>query len=249
MNHLLREDHMKMRLGAVSAVFILCAFAGLSAICNAAIVTYSGQDDGAPVTGPFPNSAVAQFSFTTAAGSLGAIHTITFEDQPVGFNASFLAAPGVTATLNAIDQGNGLSGISDGNIIGSIYGFNTTPSGRNWLGFAGGSAIFDFTVPVQSFGVYLTGLQTTYTSSLTIAFTDNQSEVLNLPVNVSGGAQYFGFTDAGASITRIQIANISNDGWGIDDITFTPVPEPGTMLILSSGLLGLLVFRNRPRNQ
>ncbi|MBP1727781.1 MAG: domain containing protein [Deltaproteobacteria bacterium] len=38
---------------------------------------------------------------------------------------------------------------------------------------------------------------------------------------------------------------ISGNDFALDDITLTPVPEPGTMLLLGAGMLGLAVFGKR----
>ena len=231
---------MKMR--TIGAIIVLLALIALPAIASAAIVTFSGQDDGAPVVGPFPNSVAAQTAFTAAAGVLGSLNTITFENLAVGYYTPFTAAPGVSVSYNGTDYGSGLSGISN-TTIGNLYGFNTTTGGSQWFGFPGGSATFAFTNPTQSFGMYLTGLETIATSSVTVSFNDGTSQVLSSPVNPDGGAQYFGFTDAGASIVSITINNIPSstdyiDAWGIDDVTFNgsaAVPLPGAVLLFRCG--------------
>lgn len=47
----------------------------------------------------------------------------------------------------------------------------------------------------------------------------------------------------GATLTFSN--STKNDGWGIDDITIGNVPEPGTLLLLGLGLLGLGAARRR----
>jgi hypothetical protein len=210
------------------------------------IVTYSGQDDGAAITGPFPNSYAAQEAFDAVAGTLSPIGTIDFENQPLGYNANFTAAPGVTVSLTGPNYGDGFSGIST-TTFGNLYGFNTTPGGANWLGFAGGTATFAFASPTEYFGFWLTGVQTVFTSSLTVTFSDGASQSLDVPINVNGGAQYFGFTDPGSAIASVTISNISNDAWGIDDVQYNTVPEPSSLLLLGGGALAVLIRRKRSR--
>jgi hypothetical protein len=68
---------------------------------QATIVTFAGQDDRAPVTGPFPNSVAAQASFEAAAAAFGTLNAITYENLAVGFYSPIAAAPGVSIALNA----------------------------------------------------------------------------------------------------------------------------------------------------
>jgi hypothetical protein len=216
---------------------------------NADIVTFSGQDDGAPTTGPFPNSTSAQTTFEAAATQLSPLGLITFEDQPVGFSSSFTAAPGVTVNISAPNFGNGFSGISN-TTNGNLFGFNITTGGSKWLGFPGGSATFNFATPTDYFGFWDTGVQTVFTTSLTVTFNDGTSQTLNVPINVNGGAAFFGFTDAGKSIAAITITDLSNDAWGIDNVMYdtaaASVPEPASILLLITVTAGLAMkFKKR----
>jgi PEP-CTERM motif len=251
----LGKTHVRRILGQVARTLTVAAtFALLAGTANAGTVTtFTGQDDGASAIGPFPTSSAAQTSFESAASSFGSLNTITFESQPVGYNASFTAAPGVTVSLTGLNDGNGFSGISN-TTFGNLYGFNTTPGGSNWLGFPEGTATFSFADPTNSFGFFLTGLQTDLTAPgvLMVTFTDGTSEILDPPVDVNGGAQYFGFTDTD-SISSITINNLGDDAWGIDDVTYnvastSPIPEPSSLLLLGTGVLGLAdVIRRKVR--
>jgi len=205
---------------------------------QASTTTYSGQDDGAPTTGPFPNSAAAQASFLTDAATHGPVYTETFENVPVGAGGGggAFGIPGASVTL-VTPFAAPYGGVNAGG-SSNVYGFNITPGGQNWLGFANGSATFNFSSPTHSFGFYTTGVQTVFTSSLTLDLSDGSS--FSLPINVNGGASYFGVTDT-VGITSATITNISDDAWGIDDVSynFAGVPEPASWALMLLGVFSL----------
>ncbi len=231
---------------------VLIALASMvwTSTSQASIITFVGQDDGAPTSGPFPLSDAAQTSFETAAAAFGSLNTITYESLAVGFYTPIAAAPGVSITLSAGDFGNGFSGISN-TTVGNLYGFNTTPGGSQWLGFPEGSATFTFATPIHSFGTFLTGLQTIFsdTTGLAITFNDGSPELLNPPINVNGGAEYFGFTDTSA-FSSVTLTDTSADAWGIDDTTYngvpSTIPEPSSILLLG-GALCLITLKLRKK--
>jgi len=197
-------------LSTVAAI----ALAVSGGVANATITTYSGVDDGAPVGGPFPLSDAAQASFLAAAGP---VTTATFEGLPVGFYSPIAAAPGLSIALTGSDFGNGFSGVSN-TTLGNLYGFNTTPGGGQFLGTSGDVTTLNSATPTHAVGTFMTGLQTVFTASLLITFTDTAPETLSVPIPVNGGAEYLGFTDTTA-ITNVTITDNSTtngtDAWGI----------------------------------
>src|SRR6476659_9949776 len=104
-------------LGAILALATPLAQAGT-------ITPFSGQDNGAPLGGPFTNSSAAQTSFLAAAATFGTVSNHGFEGQPLGFQTTaYTFGNGDTFTLNAPNFGPGFSGISN-TTSGNAFGFS-----------------------------------------------------------------------------------------------------------------------------
>lgn len=224
---------MKLKTIALAAFAIVAASSA-----EAGITTFSGQDDGAPIGGPFPNSDTAASSLLTAAAVFGPVYTETFDTIPVGTgaNGGSFNIPGASVSLTT-PYGNPYGGVSN-QVSSNVYGFPI--SGANFLAFDDGSATFTFNQSTNSFGFYTTGVQTEFTTSLTVTFNDGTSETLNVPINVNGGASYFGFTDT-AAFKSVTITDISDDAWAIDNVSYnaSAVPEPSTWALIGLGFAGL----------
>ena len=251
-----------MRYLFATAALFAAGLLGFSAPAQAGTITtlgYVGQDDGASISGPFPNSGSAKNTFLAAAAAYGVVDVHGFGAQPLGYstNNTWLDGSG-TFTLNSAQTGTGF-GISNTNNIcpaGSknLCGFNIGSGNDKFLSLAGGSATFTMANPTNSFGFFATGVQTKYGNTFTVSFTDSDGvNVLNIPINVNGGTEYFGFTDtavfSSVTISRPPDPTNGNDFWGIDNVAFNTTPLPAALPLFASGLggLGLLGWRRKKK--
>ncbi len=214
------------KLGAVSAIIL--AGASLPAM-GASVTVYQGTD--APLSPglPHPNSSAAAASFSAAAVL---VQTINFEGlAPTGSFSSFPVAPGVTMTTSGLSST--LSGLSTDNSNSSL-GFNTTAAGSEFFRFSNdfvngtgtlGSVDFNFITPINAWGAYFTGLESAAGANVQVQFSDGTSQVLSVTRNSSAGVSFFGFTDSGASISKVTISEddtgqTTRDIFGIDDVVY-----------------------------
>jgi hypothetical protein len=234
---------------AIVTFLLVATCAAFQRPLHAALVLFTGTDV-ANSADPRPNANSAAASFAAAAGALGPTSLITFESAPVGSFSNYAVATGVSI--------NGTDGVTsaDQTIMNSpystpdgIYGYNTTSGGRQFVELLGGNLVFTFSPSIQSFGAYITGIQT---AAETITFSDGSSQSVSIPqpVGTSGGVSFVGFTDAGKQIASVTV-NALGDLIGVDDVRFgfaAATPEPTSFALLGSALLvmgGLRFFGRR----
>src|ERR1700720_1712002 len=155
---------MRANRGTISAA-VAVALVLAAAPAHAALITFTGADDGAGSLATAPNSVAAAASFDAAAAALGTENTITFESSPLGLFSSLALASGVTLTgtnVNSSDQSI-VNTTSNINITPSCSnascGYSTTPGGSNFLLLFGGTATFSFNGGTDAFGAYRGGVQ------------------------------------------------------------------------------------------
>ena len=240
------------QIASKAAVFAVAtlALAAVAVPAHAALVLYTGADDGAGSLATAPNSTVAASTFDAAVADLGIEHIITFESSPLGAFPSLAVAPGVIVTGANVNGGQQsiVNTISNINITppcsNATCGYNTTSGGSQFLLMFGGTVTVSFSTGTEAFGAYLTGVQN---GGETITFSDGTSQSIDIPnPGFDGGTAFVGFTDADKPIASITI-NVNNDLVGVDDVRYVtdPIPEPASLGLLGGALAGLGLMRRR----
>lgn len=205
-------------------------------------------------------SVFAAMSGTTAQAGLTAFddrssflaatlqtQTATFDGwiKDTGFHSSAVDVGGFTLSMTA--------GASD------VYNFIDAPPAKSIATDINGSThlmvftdtgvdlTFSFDQPITAFGADFKGINDAFERTLLSAggqFATVPGDPLNLQLT------FFGVT-SDTPFSSLTFHGVRNDIYGIDDVTFgtalrvPAVPEPGSMLMLSLGLAGVVAARRR----
>ncbi|WP_024461924.1 PEP-CTERM sorting domain-containing protein [Marinimicrobium sp. LS-A18] len=235
-----------------------------AASSSAAVLDFKVQDlaDNPTAGVDFVNSLYsvkAQESFDgmgdpTAASYTGD-HQTSWENRASSFNTSVgtfeLVQSGQTADNNVHNDQLMIESVRTGE-----YGRNqgVTSEQDFWLDSNDAKEVrWTFGAPLTGYanalGFYLYDASD-ISANLKIIFDNNDYVTIKFP-ELNGNVKYVSLvSDMNILNAELVFQNTtSNDGWGINDVTIGTVPEPGTVVLLGLGLLGLGVARRRIAKQ
>ncbi len=200
-------------------------------------------------------SAALAFALAGAEAPAARASTlIDFDTLPSLTDLATVALPGVVASSGLV--------VSEADAA-LLTGFDTSgfaSSGANGVLnlYGGGVLDFLFSTPVTTFGAHLLALpgDALQPESITLTFFEGSTILAAFDVTASGTDLPGGFRRVdfeigllSGSMTRATLSPDSGLPASIflDDLRFTPVPEPGTALLFGLGLAGLLAARRFDR--
>ncbi len=210
----------------LSLFIITCVFILGASNANATLITYTDRT-----------------SFETAAGTTTVedfqsfVVDTPFHTTPVDvgdFTLSMIGSP--NTSYNYIDIGPPAS--AETNVNGTTNMRVFTDNSPSF------DLIFTFDTAITAFGADFANINDDILRTRLLV----GSEIATPPINPYPFVSFYGFT-SDVAFTSITFEGLENDVYGIDNVTYSPIPEPTTMLLLGTGLIGLAGFRRKFRKK
>ncbi|GEM_PF-2876637 len=227
-----------------------------------AVILFGGyyQAEAVPIVGtPTFGGTVIDFEgwdegtlIDTEYSSLGVTFTQDDGGTPMIDNKAFIYAY-ESGSGDAVLTGSTTGGAPYPTVAGLIAEFET-PVARAGAFFSDTAPLGDYTVTAfDSLGGVIESYTITYGTLPSIPEFGNEDPSCDsdYPRDGTGCGIFVGFDVGSDLIASIQFgpSSVFADGFAIDDLRFerTAVPEPGTLLLIGSGLVGLGFMRRRFR--